>query len=97
MRRVESAVYRPMRTSRGIEYYRREKRRREKRKVIVRKISGFAAVLFFVLILGKAGQSDLGAAWETIFPSTLIYTILFVIAFHVWEYCGGNDPANWKN
>ena len=44
----------------------------EKIEKIVRTISGWATVIFFFLVLGKAGASDCGAPWEEIFPSTFI-------------------------
>ncbi len=65
-------------------------RRAEKIEKIVRTISGWAMVIFFFLILGKAGASDCGAAWEEIFPSTFIYCGLMIISFYVWEVAGGN-------
>lgn len=65
-------------------------RQAEKIEKIVRTISGWATVIFFILILGKAGASDCGAAWEDIFPSTLIYGALMILSFHIWEAAGGN-------
>lgn len=65
-------------------------RQAEKVEKIVRTISGWATVIFFILILGKAGASDCGAAWEEIFPSTLIYGALMILSFHIWEAAGGN-------
>lgn len=85
-----------MRTINRSTYQRRQKRPLEKLETALRKVSGFAMFLFFMLILGKAGASDCGAAWEEIFPSTFIYTGLFAVSFFVWDYCGGNDPGNWK-
>lgn len=61
-----------------------------KAEKIVRTISGWATVIFFILILGKAGASDCGAPWEEIFPSTFIYCGLMILSFHVWEATGGN-------
>lgn len=64
--------------------------RAEKIEKIVRTISGWATVIFFFLILGKAGASDCGAPWEEIFPSTFIYCGLMIVSFHIWEAAGGN-------
>lgn len=66
----------------------------DKVEKIVRTISGWATAIFFFLVLGKAGASDCGAAWEEIFPSTFIYMAIAVVAFHVWEAFGGNKPYN---
>lgn len=38
---------------------------------------GAAAAVFFLMILGRAGMSDLGAPLEQIFPCTFFYTIAF--------------------
>lgn len=65
-------------------------RKAEKREKIVRTISGWATVIFFFLILGKAGASDCGAPLEEIFPSTFIYCGLMIASFNVWEASGGN-------
>lgn len=65
-------------------------RKAEKIEKIVRTISGWATVIFFILILGKAGASDCGAPWEEIFPSTFIYCGLMILSFHIWEAAGGN-------
>ena len=62
----------------------------DKVEKIVRTISGWATAIFFFLILGKAGASDCGAAWEEIFPSTFIYCGLMILSFHIWESAGGN-------
>lgn len=62
----------------------------EKIEKIVRTISGWAIVIFFFLVLGKAGASDCGAPWEEIFPSTFIYCGLMIVSFHIWEAAGGN-------
>ena len=62
----------------------------EKHEKIVRTISGWATVIFFFLILGKAGASDCGAPLEEIFPSTFIYCGLMILSFHIWEAAGGN-------
>lgn len=55
--------------------YRAEQKARRKRHTITafRKISGAACFIFFLLVLGKAGASDCGAAFEEIFPSTLYF------------------------
>lgn len=65
-------------------------RRAEKIEKIVRTISGWATVIFFILILGKAGASDCGAPLEEIFPSTFIYCGLMIVSFYIWEAAGGN-------
>lgn len=75
--------------------YANKKRKEFERKVkkiekIVRTISGWVTVIFFILILGKAGASDCGAPWEEIFPSTFIYCGLMILFFYVWEAAGGN-------
>lgn len=62
----------------------------DKIEKIVRTISGWAIVIFFFLILGKAGASDCGAPLEEIFPSTFIYCGLMILSFHIWEAAGGN-------
>lgn len=62
----------------------------EKIEKIVRTISGWATVIFFFLVLGKAGASDCGAPLEEIFPSTFIYCGLMILSFHIWEAAGGN-------
>lgn len=61
----------------------------------LRRISGFTMFISFFLILGKAGASDCGAAFEEIFPSTFIYAGIFALSFFVWDHCGGNNPVNW--
>ena len=53
--------------------------------VIAKKISGWAACIFFILVLGKAGVSDCGASWENFFPSILYYLIGFGVSVSVWE------------
>lgn len=67
--------------------YRAEQRARRKRHIIaiLRNICGWGAFVFFMLVLGKAGASDCGAAWEEIFPSTLYYMAGFVLSFFAWE------------
>lgn len=68
--------------------YRVEQKARRKRHTItvLRNICGVAAFVFFVLMLGKAGASDCGAAWEEIFPSTLYYTFGFVVSVLAVEW-----------
>lgn len=78
--------------------YANKKRKEFERKVkkiekIVRTISGWVTVIFFILILGKAGASDCGAPWEEIFPSTFIYCGLMILSFHIWEAAGGNHTG----
>lgn len=68
-------------------------RKAEKIEKIVRTISGWTTVVFFFLILGKAGASDCGALWEEIFPSTFIYCGLMILSFHIWEAAGGNHAS----
>lgn len=53
--------------------------------VIAKKISGWAAFIFFILVLGKAGASDCGAVWESFFPSILYYVAGFGVSVSVWE------------
>lgn len=62
--------------------YRAEQRARRRKHAltIMRNICGVAAFVFFMLVLGKAGASDCGAAWEEIFPSTLYFTAGFVVS-----------------
>jgi hypothetical protein len=52
----------------------------------MRNICGVAAFVFFMLVLGKAGASDCGAAWEEIFPSTLYFTTGFVVSVLAVEW-----------
>lgn len=56
---------------------------------IVRRISGIAAAIFFILVLGKAGASDCGAPIEEIFPSSFIYGGLMIVSFLIWKMTGG--------
>ena len=67
--------------------YRAEQRARRKKHTIIicRKLCGVAAFVFFMLALGKAGASDLGAAWEEIFPSTFYFLFGFTLSFFAWE------------
>lgn len=67
--------------------YRAEQRARRKKHMItaLRNICGWAAFVFFMLVLGKAGASDCGAAFEEIFPSTLYFMIGFVVSFFAWD------------
>lgn len=72
--------------------YRAEQKARRKRHTItvLRKISGAACFIFFLLVLGKAGASDCGAAFEEIFPSTLYFMIGFVVSICAYLKLGGN-------
>lgn len=63
-------------------------------RAAIRTAAGWTTAIMFILVLGKAGASDCGAAWEEIFPSTFIYMAIAVVAFHVWEAFGGNKPYN---
>ena len=67
---------------------RAEQRARQKQHMIAiaRQISGIAAFVFFMLILGKAGASDCGVAWEEIFPSTLYYMAAFGLSIAAFNY-----------
>lgn len=67
--------------------YRAEQKARRRKYAIaaLRKISGAACFIFFMLVLGKAGASDCGAAWEEIFPSTLYFLIGFIVSFFAWD------------
>lgn len=67
-------------------------RARAKRRILTaaRRISGIAAFVFFMLVLGKAGASDCGAAWEEIFPSTLYYMAAFVLSISAFNYLDQN-------
>lgn len=56
----------------------------------VQRLSRWSTVLFLILIWGKAGASDCGAAEEIIFPSVFIYFGLFALSFFVWNATGGN-------
>lgn len=69
-------------------HYRSIQAARRKRRILtaIRKISGFIAFVFFMLVLGKAGASDCGAAWEEIFPSTLYFTAGFVVSVLAVEW-----------
>ena len=64
------------------------------RTAAIRTAAGWTTAIMLFLVLGKAGASDCGAAWEEIFPSTFIYMAIAVVAFHVWEAFGGNKPYN---
>lgn len=68
--------------------YRAEQRARRRKHAltIMRNICGVAAFVFFMLVLGKAGASDCGAAWEEIFPSTLYFTAGFVVSVLAVEW-----------
>lgn len=68
--------------------YRTEQRARRRKHAltIMRNICGVAALVFFILILGKAGASDCGAAWEEIFPSTLYFSAGFVVSVLAAEW-----------
>lgn len=67
--------------------YRAEQRARRKNTIIIlRKVCGVAAFVFFMLVLGKAGASDCGAAWEEIFPSTLYFIAGFVVSVLAVEW-----------
>lgn len=57
---------------------------------LVRRLSGWSTALFLILIWGKAGASDCGAAEKIIFPSVFIYFGLFALSFFIWEATGGN-------
>lgn len=72
--------------------YRAEQKARRKRHTItaLRKISGAACFIFFLLVLGKAGASDYGAAFEEIFPSTLYFMIGFIVSICAYLKLGGN-------
>ncbi len=52
--------------------------------IIIHKISGTIAFITFLLIIGKAGASDLGAAWGKIFSSIIYYLIIFIISSLIW-------------
>lgn len=70
---------------------RKRKNRYNQIRMIVRKVSGAATIIFAILIYGKAGASDMGAPIEEIFPSTFIYLALAVISFYIWDMTGGNE------
>ena len=71
--------------------YRAEQRARRRKHAltIMRNICGVAAFVLFMLVLGKAGASDCGAAWEEIFPSTFILPL--VLLFQFWRWNGWKD------
>lgn len=68
--------------------YRAEQRARRRKHAltIMRNICGVATFVFFMLVLGKAGASDCGTAWEEIFPSTLYFTAGFVVSVLAVEW-----------
>ena len=68
--------------------YRAEQRARRRKHAltIMRNICGVAAFMFFMLVLGKAGASDCGAAFEEIFSSTLYFMIGFVVSVLAVEW-----------
>lgn len=72
--------------------YKAEQKARRKRHIItaLRKISGATCFIFFLLVLGKAMASDCGAAFEEIFPSTLYFTVGFVVSLCAYLKLGGN-------
>lgn len=72
--------------------YRAEQRARRKRHTItaLRKISGAACFIFFLLVLGKAGASDCGAAFEEIFHSTMYFMIGFIVSICAYLKLDGN-------
>lgn len=61
-------------------------RRRKHTLTIMLNICGVAAFVFFMLVLGKAGASDCGAAFEEIFPSTLYFMIGFIVSVLAVEW-----------
>lgn len=71
---------------------RAEQKARAKRRVLaaVKRISGIVAFVSFMMVIGKAGASDCGAAWEEIFPSTFYYTAAFVLSMSVFNYLDQN-------
>ena len=73
--------------------YRAEQKARQRKHIMItlRKISGAATAVLFVLLIGKAGASDCGAAWEEIFPSTLYYLAAFAVCSFVWLKLGGGE------
>lgn len=77
----------------GVKMYNKSRKKAKRARYIIyilRKICGVMALICFVLALGKIGAADCGAAWETIFPSTLYLVIGFLAAFFMWEILGGN-------
>lgn len=72
---------------RKIRIMQQKKRQQEKRKAIARKVAGYTMFVTFMLVIGKAGSSDLGVAWESVFPSVIVYMALFAVAFLVFSYC----------
>lgn len=63
--------------------YRAEQRARRRKHAltIMRNICGVAAFVFFMLVLGKAGASDCGAAWGR--------NLSFYLVFYRWFCCFG--------
>lgn len=82
------------RTVAGYRTQARRKSRQKRIRAAIRTAAGWTTTIMFILVLGKTGASDCGAAWEEIFPSTFIYMAIAVVAFHVWEAFGGNKPYN---
>lgn len=70
-------------------------RAKRTRKIIatIRKISGAAAAVSFVLILGIAGASDNGAELATVLRGAIISGGAFAVSLAVWHKCGGGQAA----
>lgn len=56
---------------------------------LVRRLSGALFAISFIMLLGKAGDSDCGAPIEEIFPSSFIYCVMMVISFLIYKIAGG--------
>lgn len=88
------AVKTMQRTAAGYRTQARQKSRQKRIRAAIRTAAGWTTTIMFILVLGKAGAFDCGAAWEEIFPSTFIYMAIAVVAFHGWEAFGGNKLYN---
>lgn len=93
---THKAVQTMQRTAAGYRTQARWKAHYKRIRAAIRTAAGWTTTIMFILVLGKAGASDCGAAWEEIFPSTFIYMGIAIISFHVWEAFGGNRTYNNK-
>lgn len=71
-------------------------RHETKARKIARKVSGICIAVFFILMLGTAGRSDMGADLSEVFPAGVFYTAGMIVSQMIWEKCGGNGPENWS-
>lgn len=70
---------------------RKNYRRKQKCLAKIRKISGIFMFLAIFGIIGTAGASDNGAAFEAVLKQFLIFGSLFIGSYAVWYFTGGSD------